>query len=268
MWLSTRLFQIDVEESNWLAKFVCRTIWTAEAQSSFSETMGKALGGWTTIVENQLSALFSGSNPSMALLVTLIGNGNLLECNCSSPLQGLDNSTNTDIESFVTRVFFGFAIPALWTVSGAAAFVFDSGYPCGTVNPLSLYTSNDTGEATYSCYNGNLYYLVSAAGDYHSCTGEENIALTVDTVDPPLPPRTDSLFTTPKGLDSLGLSKWGGIPVDDLIAGSVRTYVANGYANGAPAASTGDPQTIQDLTNQDITTPGYIGLLVCSPQVV
>lgn len=85
MRLSTRLFQIDMDESNWLTKFVCRTVWTAEAQSSFSETMGKALAGWTTIVENQLSALFSGSNSSMALLGTLIGNGNLLECNGGSP---------------------------------------------------------------------------------------------------------------------------------------------------------------------------------------
>ncbi|KAM0453130.1 hypothetical protein ACHAPV_009086 [Trichoderma viride] len=63
-----------------------------------------------------------------------------------------------------------------------------------------LYMSNDAAEATYSCYNGNLYYLVSAAGDYHGCPSED-IALTVDTVDPPSPPCTDSLFTAPQGLD-------------------------------------------------------------------
>ncbi|KAL6887059.1 glycoside hydrolase family 18 protein [Trichoderma evansii] len=243
------------------------TTWTAQSQSSFSDTMGKALGGWATIVENQLAALFNGSETSIALLGTMIGNGNLLECDGTSPSQSdpSDNSTYTDIENYVTRAFFGFAIPALWTVSGAAAFVVDSGYPCGTVNPLGLYMSNDTAEATYSCYNGNLYYLVSAAGDYHSCTGED-IALTVDTVDPPPPPCTDSLFTAPQGLDSLG-SKWGRITVSDLIAGSVNTYVANGNTNGAPAANPADSQTIQDLANQDITTPGYITLPVCSPQV-
>ncbi|EHK19253.1 glycoside hydrolase family 18 protein [Trichoderma virens Gv29-8] len=242
-------------------------LWTAKSQASFSDTMGAALGGWAAIVENQLAALFNGSEASIALLGTMIGNGNLLECDGSSPSQSdpSDNSTYTDIEKYVTRAFFGFAIPAIWTVSGAAAFVVDSGYPCGTVNPLGLYMSNDTAEATYSCHNGNLYYLVSVAGDYHSCTGED-IALTIDTVNPPPPPCTDSLFTAPVGLDSLG-SKWGGITVSDLIAGSVNTYVANGNANGAPAANPADSQTIQDLANQDITTPGYITLPVCSPQV-
>ncbi|KAL5087858.1 hypothetical protein Trisim1_007509 [Trichoderma cf. simile WF8] len=243
------------------------TPWSPQSQSKFSDTMGKALGAWATIVENQLAALFNGSEASIALLGTLIGNGNLIECDGSSPLENdpSDDNTYQGLENYVTRAFYGFAIPALWTVSGAAAFVVDSGYPCGTVNPLGLYMSNDTAEATYSCYNGNLYYLVSAAGDYHGCTGED-IALTVDTVDPPPPPCTDSLFTAPTGLNSLG-SNWGGITVSDLIAGSVRTYVANGNTNGAPAANPADSQTLQDLANQDITTPGYITLPVCSPQV-
>jgi hypothetical protein len=260
---STPLFWIDIDESNLLTKSVCRAGWTQESQSSFSQNMGNALGAWAAVVENQLSNLFNGSDASVALLTTMIADGNLIECNGKGPL--IDNSSSTAIEDFIQRAFFGYAIPALWTVSGAAAFVVDSGYPCGTVNPLGQYMSNDTAEDSYSCYNGNLYYLVSAAGDYHSCTGED-IALTVDTVNPPPPVCSGSLFTAPPGLSDLG-SSWGNVTISDLIAGSVNTYVANGNANGGPAANPTDSQTIQDLTNQDITAPGYITLPVCSPQI-
>ena len=46
---------------------------------------------------------------------------------------------------------------------------------------------------------------------------------------------------------------------------SVRTYQNNGNQNGAPAASYLNNPTINDLYNQDITTPGYIRIPVCGP---
>lgn len=99
--------------------------------------MGSVIGGWATVVENQLYTLFNGSDASVHLLGTMVANGHLIECNDAAPSvsDGSDNSTNTQIENFISKVFFGFAIPALWTVSGTGAFVVDSGYPCGTVNP-------------------------------------------------------------------------------------------------------------------------------------
>jgi hypothetical protein len=43
--------------------------------------------------------------------------------------------------------------------------------------------------------------------------------------------------------------------------------VANGNSNGGAFANPLDQQTLQDLQNQDITTPGYIRLPVCSALV-
>lgn len=52
-----------------------------------------------------------------------------------------------------------------------------------------------------------------------------------------------------------------------LIKGSVRTYRQNGNTNGGGVADVNNQGTIDDLLdNQDITTPGFIRIPVCSPE--
>lgn len=48
---------------------------------------------------------------------------------------------------------------------------------------------------------------------------------------------------------------------------SVRTYMQNGNANGGGPADPANSGTLNDLFNQDVTTPGYIRLPVCSPDI-
>ncbi|PMB64044.1 hypothetical protein BM221_010210 [Beauveria bassiana] len=48
---------------------------------------------------------------------------------------------------------------------------------------------------------------------------------------------------------------------------AVRTYKKNGNTNGAPPADPRDSVTADDLLKQDITTPGFIRLPVCSPEI-
>lgn len=48
------------------------------------------------------------------------------------------------------------------------------------------------------------------------------------------------------------------------MARSVRTWINNGKQNGAPLLDPAAPETIDDLYNQDITTPGIIRMPVCS----
>ncbi|RAK80256.1 glycoside hydrolase [Aspergillus fijiensis CBS 313.89] len=216
--------------------------WTAQSQDSFTATLGSVISGWANVTQNQLWDLFNGSETSITLLTQMIANGNLIEGSGAVPSVSPSTTpeTTTQIESSINKAFFGFAIPSVWAVSGADAFVVDSGYNCSAQNPLSGYMTAATQEATYSCYNDKLYYLCGEDATY---------------------------FTAPRGLSSLGGDAWGGITLDDLIKGSVRTYVANGNANGGPVANPLDQDTLQDLSNQDITTPGYIRLPVCSPQV-
>jgi len=144
----------------------------------------------------------------------------------------------------------------VWTFSGNAAFVLDSGYPCSAQNPLSQYMTAATQEATYTCYNNNLYYLVYPDGEWSSCTtGSDGTC------------QGGSYFTAPPGLSTFSSSTWGGLTLADITEGSVNTYVANGNSNGGSFANPLDQQTLQDLSNQDITTPGYIRLPVCTAQV-
>lgn len=198
-----------------------------------------------------------------------MGSGNLIEGSGGSPVVDF-NSTATsfnNLEGYINKAFFSFAIPAVWTASNNAAFIVDSGYACGTVNPLTQYMTVETQEATYSCYNGNLYYLASASGDWRGCTSEDvALPLHVDTVSPPPPVCDPTFFTAPPGMDALGPDVWGGLTIDDIVKGSVNTWLNNNKINGAPIANSLDPNTLDDLSSQNITTPGYIRLPVCSPQ--
>lgn len=85
--------------------------------------MDQAIGGWTTVVENQPCSLFDGKDSSISLLATMTANSQLMECNGTvlSVSDSSDNSTNRDLELFIQKAFFGFSIPPLWTVSGASA---------------------------------------------------------------------------------------------------------------------------------------------------
>lgn len=65
-------------------------------------------------------------------------------------------------------------------------------------NPLTDYMSASTKEATYICYNYNLYYLVYPDGTYTGCTGNDQEAC------------SQSYFTTPPGLDTLSSSTYEG----------------------------------------------------------
>ncbi|EKV10555.1 glycoside hydrolase family 18 protein [Penicillium digitatum] len=242
--------------------------WTAESQESFTATLGSVVFGWAAIAENQLWTLFNGSDTSITLLGTLIANGNLIEGSGGIPSVSPepDADTNTQIEGYISKAFFGFAIPSVWAVSGTAAFVVDSGYPCSAQNPLTEYMTVATQEATYACYNDKLYYLVYPHGKWNGCA-DENIVKNDCAGCDPAPLCDPTYFSAPPGLSTLGSGSWGNITLSDLIEGSVRTYVANGNTNGAPVANPMDKDTLQDLSNQDITTPGYIRLPVCSPQV-
>ncbi|PWY76008.1 glycoside hydrolase family 18 protein [Aspergillus sclerotioniger CBS 115572] len=245
--------------------------WSATSQESFTATLGSVVSGWAAIAENQLWYLFNGSDASISLLTSMITNGNLMEGSGGSPSVShkTDPQTNARIEGYISKAFFGFAIPSVWEVSGTAAFVLDSGYDCSAQNPLTEYMTNATQEATYACYKDKLYYLVYPDGKWSGCTDEEIAKIDCNDCGGSTSTCGDdaTYFTAPPGLSDLGPGLWGNITLAELIEGSVRTYEANGNANGGPVANPMDKDTLHDLSNQDITTPGYIRLPVCSAQV-
>jgi hypothetical protein len=99
--------------------------------------------------------------------------------------------------------------------------------------------------------DGSLYYLAYPKGD--ATTRLEN----GDDI--------KNKFTALPGIDALDGADWGKITPQDIVTGAVRTWKQNGYKNGGAISDATNKNTVADLINQDITTPGYIRLPVCKP---
>ncbi|GFF43688.1 hypothetical protein IFM58399_07030 [Aspergillus lentulus] len=224
--------------------------WTAEKHDEFSNYMGQSIAAWGNITEKSLSKLFDGSDDSLNHLTDLISDSKLIEGKGMAP-PGPDAPAESvsALRASISKAFFGFAIPSIWTVSGTYASNINLGYDCGTIDPMGDYMDTDTLHATAGCYGGKLHYLASPKGDASTCTEGRCF---------------DNKFSTPPGIDSLDGKDSGGITVGDLITGSVRTDQQNGNQNGGAAADPSNSGTLEDLYNQDITTPGFIRLPVCS----
>ncbi|AEO70565.1 glycoside hydrolase family 18 protein [Thermothielavioides terrestris NRRL 8126] len=234
--------------------------WTPEKQDAFSAYMGQVVTGWGYVNEQSLRWLFNGSDTSIDRLTTLVSDGKFIaggdHLMPNIATVGTSDTSLSAIQANISKAFFAFAIPQIWSLSGTHAFVLDSGYPCDTQDPVGDYVDTDVMHKTFGCYNDKLYYLVYPDGDAETC-------------DPPACPGcqescVDNKFSMPPGLDSLDGSAFGGVKVSDLIAGAVRSYQANGNANGGPTASTNQGSTLDDLLNSDVTTPGFINIPVCS----
>lgn len=110
----------------------------------------------------------------------------------------------------------------MWTVAGYTPFILASGQSCDEIqdpNPIYDYVT-DKGATANACWTDNLlYYLVYPPGSagkkprFDVLPGAEDLA-------------TDQGSTSP----------WGGVTIQDLILGSIRSYEANG--NQVSACST------------------------------
>lgn len=230
---------------------------TIEKQDTFTNLMGQVITGWANITERALSNLFNGEDDSIKTLTTLISDGKMIE---GKEPAGIGPSDHRDsdiaLQNSIARAIFAYAIPAIWSVSGVFPVVLDSGYPCGTTDPLGDYLSPDTMHAVWGCHQNKLYYLATPKGDAESCPASDEDSHC-----------SGNFFSAPPGLDSLDGTRFGGVNVSMLIQGAVKTYIANGNQNGAGVADPLAGGTADDLYAQDITTPALIRIPVCSPDM-
>ncbi|KAF2160117.1 glycoside hydrolase family 18 protein [Zasmidium cellare ATCC 36951] len=214
-------------------------------QDNFSAYLGQVVQGWSVTTSNTLDAIFKGDNSSISILSTLIQNGNFMPGSGGVPHTTPSDETITDLENAILKGFYAFAIPSLWTAAGYAPFVMTLNEPCDSFDANTIYNYLTKEAATANaCYNNELYYLVyppDSGQRFDILPGSGGLA-------------PDEDRTTP----------WGGVTVEDLILGSINSFVANGNQNGAPVADPSNSQTLSDLMNADITTPGYVRLPVCS----
>jgi hypothetical protein len=189
-----------------------------------------------------------------------MSNGKLIEGRCEDPCPEKDDGIN-ELRANIAKFFYGFSIPALWRVSKKYAFIIDAGHACDAGKQLGNYLDDATMDATGACVDGRQYYLAYPAGEARGCyceftTGSDSCE-TICRV---------NKFSIPPGLSSLGTSSWGGITKDDIVKGSVRTWIQNGRQNSDALPDPTNDGTISNLVDVDVTTPGFMRIPVCSPE--
>jgi hypothetical protein len=220
--------------------------------------LGQVFFGWSNLTEMSLQHIFDGSPEAITLLTTVISDGKMIQGGGDPPVGSADTTTLAQLTADISKALFAFAIPAIWPLASTFPFVLDSGYNCGDGAALDT-VADDVKTLTGGCYNGKQYYLVWPTGKTPNCVTE-------------CEPHCGQIcspgkFSAPPGLDTLDGTRFGGVTVTDLIAGSVRTYIQNGNINGGAATDPTNDGSLNELINVDVTTPGFIRIPVCSSDI-
>lgn len=183
--------------------------------------MGQVFEAWSHSIRLGSAELFNGEDASIKALTDLLSGGKMID--------GSDNGHTKDLENYdedadtirtLTRTFYGYFIPAIWSFSSSWTAVVYSGHDCKASDPLYPdYLSQNQSHKLFGCYQNKLYYLVAAGkGKGYEC----------DKYECPDCMETKALrdchqnyFKTPDGVDYLYANQtaYGGITVQDLIIG-------------------------------------------------
>lgn len=161
---------------------------------------------WAESVSAANKKMFDGSPESIEQLTQVITDGHVL----GGEGYPLSNTEDLEIQKFVQQAIFASLIPRAWSMSnkGFRPFILNSGQSCESGNELEKYMTDKTAEDSSVCYEGKLYYFVSATGDYLTCIPTRNGKDCSLTKFEPL-----------AGLDALDQGTFGGIKKEDLVIG-------------------------------------------------
>ncbi|OAA81632.1 Glycoside hydrolase [Akanthomyces lecanii RCEF 1005] len=231
--------------------------WDPKAEAHFKNTMGLAMAGWNDIATEGLRDLFDGSDSSLDTLSDLLADGQFAggkDYGKGSYDQASSKDANNTLEDNLSKTFYAYAIPAIWHASGHRPFIIDTGLSCAKGKDEDIKLKGACYEKTDTWYR-----LASPDDGYQECAKHG-----CDDVPSPCVECDDDQFKTPSGVDELGSDYFSKVSVEDLIIGSVRTYLDNGGENGGKAANPDNPDTLKSLMEDDVTTPGFIRMPVCS----
>lgn len=174
--------------------------------------MAQTVDLWTASIERSVRWLFNGPDAAIGALTTIISDGKLIAgSNKSMPIvDDVRLQSATALKANMAKAFYAYAIPAVWNAAGTHPFVVDSGYPCGTVDPLGTYMGVGTMQKTWSCYEDKLYYLVIPKGNSYNYVP--------DTRDSGMH-KVRNKFSAPAGIGSMGSDLFGGVKLSELITG-------------------------------------------------
>jgi hypothetical protein len=244
-----------------------KATWTPEKMAEFSAYMAQVISGWQDFTAYALDHLLkSGSDEALDAIWDVISDGKLIEGAYENRPPPMGNST-IELKDDILKSVFGFTIPALWRAAGTHAFIISTATKCTEgENPdhyleeMEQYLDADTMKATGECLFGYQWYLVYLDGKSKECHCQSNDGGPCNEVcDIP------RKFSVPPGLDTLNGTNLGNITKSDLISGSIRTWHKNEGENTDKYAEPTHAETIADLMDVDVTTPGFMHIPISSP---
>ncbi|KAL4899490.1 hypothetical protein BDW74DRAFT_171529 [Aspergillus multicolor] len=236
--------------------------WTPEDQDRFSAYMAQVVSGWDETAAMSVEKLFDGTEESLDVMWQAMRNGQLIEGAFETGEPDEQRYNESDhLTGNIEKCIFGWSIPALWRESEAYTFIINAGHNCGEGNKHSDYIDDETAEETGVCVDGKQYYIVYPEGDANECECER-----VTDLGPCQTICRDQKFSVPPGLDALDGTRFGGISKENLVTGSVNTWVDNGEENGAGSADPEDRMTASNMIDVDVTTAGFMRIPVCSAE--
>ncbi|KAL2204874.1 hypothetical protein CC79DRAFT_922150 [Sarocladium strictum] len=223
------------------------------SQNQVSERLRDIVLIWQNSVVKLAEKIFSGSDEDMETLGKVIANGKMVASTTDIP-------TVEELRHQLERSIYAALIPVAWEISeqDISPFVLDSGMSCddaggdwGQNEGKFLSGVKDSGMA---CHGGRAYYLVGAKGSCHGGSPFED----PDTND------CDPFSALP-GVTSMDGKSWGGISREDIVFGSINTFVANGNKNHETRLNFADGVPEDQITGlgDDIQTANTFALPIC-----
>ncbi|KAL2847859.1 putative necrosis-inducing factor-domain-containing protein [Aspergillus pseudoustus] len=229
--------------------------------------MGQVILGWKDFTIYAMSELLTtGSDEALDALWDLISDGKLIEGKFENKVPPPGNPS-VELRHDILKCVFGFTIPALWRAAGTYSFIISTGTRCdeGKADPdyyleeMEQYLDADTMKTAGACVLGYQWYLVYPEGESKECHCQPNDGGPCNELCKP------RKFSAPPGLNTLNGTNMGTISKEELIKGSIRTWAANGGENSDKYPDPTHAETVNNLMDVDVTTPGFMQIPICSP---
>ncbi|CAI4213627.1 unnamed protein product [Parascedosporium putredinis] len=246
---------------------------------ALNSNLTRILTGYRSAVKDLNWQLFSGKEEGLDNFWALISEGKLAKGGKTQ--SEINNKWDNDAEwrrTWAIKVIYTLMIPLAWYEGSRSPVVLDTGRRCDSGGYLNGNMMDaETERVTVVCDEDKwLYYLVTPKLHWESksippsdCTPVPGGPYKCAT-----PGRdAENYFAPLPGAKDLrdGGNHWGGITLDDIVIGSVNTWVANGRKNGAKLLDIRDRDQFERLFDNngdpiEIRAAGVFRIPVCSPE--
>ncbi|KAB5513032.1 chitinase [Coniochaeta sp. 2T2.1] len=244
---------------------------------SFNYIFDHLIGTWTEQLDTLIVKLFDGSVEQIQRLDDIMGSGQMVPGSRNGEQPPVGGSTSNHTAAFLNeqageRAFYAAAIPSVWKMKKPYAMfpvILDFGPDCNRdIGSGDFFHGGEDFNQGWICLDNHNYILAGTYdrdNDGPNCSPEYWMWCNNPNFN------WKPLFTLP-GLKEIRKSnvKYAGVTVEDLVAGSVNSWLRAGKLNyvddKTPLINPFNRDDFNDLWEHDIRAPGNIRIPVCNPK--